>query len=188
MQQYCGGDEEFSHQISLVHNFANIVPLSTIVAYPCSLLRSLSATKRLEGWELWGQRYCYWWRRPWCDDVLCEGWVVVCGGAYTLFCKCLGRGFFENSIQQNTSFAHTQNSIQKAILREEHTTLWDQSTPPKTRSMWDVTVGVCATWYILNGEESVEIIPSRWNSKIFMEVYANYSIHYAILQSVVFLP
>ena len=93
--------------------------------------------------------------RPWFKGVLCKGWVVVCGVVHTPICKCLGRGFFEYSIQQNTSFAHTQNSIQKSILREEHTPLWDQSTPPKTRSMW-VTVGVCATWYILNGEESVE--------------------------------
>ena len=53
-----GWYEEFSHRISLVHNFVNIFPLSTILAFPCSLLRSLSATKRLEGWELWGRRYC----------------------------------------------------------------------------------------------------------------------------------
>jgi len=40
--------------------------------------------------------------------------------------------------------------------------------------MWDVTAGVCGTWYILNGEESVGNIPSRWNSKIFILVPYSY--------------
>jgi hypothetical protein len=93
MWQYCGGDEEFSYQISLVHNFVNILPLSLIVAYPCSLLRSLSAIKRLEGWELWGRRYCYWQRRPWFDnvatamvhdDVLCRVLCAVVVVVHTL--------------------------------------------------------------------------------------------------------
>ena len=58
-----GWYEEFSHQISPVHNFVNILPLSTIDAFPCSLLRSLSATETLARWELWGWRYCYWRQR-----------------------------------------------------------------------------------------------------------------------------
>ena len=118
MWQYCGGDEEFSYQISLVHNFVNILPLSLIVAYPCSLLRSLSATKRLEGWELWGRRYCYWRRRrPWFDDVatamvhddvlccvLCAVVVVV----HTLLLQMSWAwNFWEYSIQK-TLASHTQ--------------------------------------------------------------------------------
>ena len=84
-----GWYEEFSHRISLVHNFVNILPLSTIVAFPCSLLRSLSATETLARWELWGRRYCYWRQRQaaggsghgstFDDDVccvLCEGYDV----------------------------------------------------------------------------------------------------------------
>jgi len=75
-----GWYEEFSHRISLVHNFVNILPLSTIVAFPCSLLRSLSATETLARWELWGRRYCYWRQRqaaaaPWFDV---RRWCVLC--------------------------------------------------------------------------------------------------------------
>ena len=87
-----GWYEEFSHRISLVHNFVNILPLSTIVAFPCSLLRSLSATETLARWELWGRRYCYWQQAAgggghgstFDDDVclcvccvLCEGYLFV---------------------------------------------------------------------------------------------------------------
>jgi hypothetical protein len=45
MRKYCGGDEEFSHQISLVHNFDITHPLSPIDAFTCSLYCNLSATK-----------------------------------------------------------------------------------------------------------------------------------------------
>jgi hypothetical protein len=84
-----GWYEEFSHRISLVHNFVNILPLSTIVAFPCSLLRSLSATETLARWELWGRRYCYWRQRqaaaaPWFDV---RRWCVLCV-VRRLWCVC----------------------------------------------------------------------------------------------------
>ena len=71
-----GWYEEFSHRISLVHNFVNILPLSTIVAFPCSLLRSLSATETLARWELWGRRYCYW--RPVAAAMVRRSTMMVC--------------------------------------------------------------------------------------------------------------
>jgi len=72
-----GWYEEFSHRISLVHNFVNILPLSTIVAFPCSLLRSLSATETLARWELWGRRYCYWRQRQAAAMVRCSTMMCV---------------------------------------------------------------------------------------------------------------
>ena len=86
----------------------------------CSLYCNLSATKILEGLELWGQRYCYWQRRrpwPWFDG---HGWrwcVVLCvvrgcaccgGGAYPPFANVLGVDFSIIFHPKNTSFAHTK--------------------------------------------------------------------------------
>ena len=145
MRQYCGGDEEFSHQILLVHNFVIIRPLSLIDEFTCSLYCNLSATKRLEGLELWGRRYCYWQRRrPWFDG---HGWrwcVVLCvvrccgGGAYPPFANVLGVEFLRIFHPKNTSFAHTKIPSKKPFCARDILHFGTYLLHPKQ--------GVCGMW------------------------------------------
>jgi hypothetical protein len=48
---------------------------------------------------------------------------------------------------KNTSFAHTRIPSKSHSARGTYSTLGPIYST-QNRSMWDVTVGVCATWYI----------------------------------------